>query len=283
MASPDRVRSDSENLYFLVQLLDVLRIGLEAYQNKRFAAWLVISARLHQLLTDTARRKTPVALRVLPELTLHPMKQDLRQRQLEYILASPVSIHYSRPNVNLEIFETSRMRIPINDWLEQIAYIVDSNEITLRELIVNSRDKLGGGHYDPVLDPATQKIEKILTFVHHDDRTLVFADYLVAIAIYVLPQLEARLIGALGNGYRVQGMIEKAAEFFDVALQKLTDQGDLQGQSEQWNNLGYLAYTTGDFGKAKQYYENAQRINLALGWQEAIDNVNYNLQVVDTP
>jgi tetratricopeptide (TPR) repeat protein len=280
MTTAGRTRQSEENLYLLVEVLDVLRIAIEAYQDGHQSAWLIISARLHQLLTDKAKKQIPLALRVIPELELHPMRQNLRDREVDFILASPVGIHSTEKGFSLEIFDTSKLRVSLSDWLNQIAYIIESDEITLQQLIEEPRHQAGAVHFDPVLRPSMRRIEGILLYAFVGEKQLSFRDYLVAIGAYVQAELNAQTIAALGNGYRQQANFEKTSEFYESALQSFIEIKDLQGQSEQWNNKGYLAYLQGDFAVAKKYYQIAQNLNQQLGWKDATVNVNNNLAIV---
>jgi tetratricopeptide (TPR) repeat protein len=280
MVSTGRTRNQEENLYILVEILDVLRIGIEAYRKERSAAWLIISARLHQLLADRTNRQLPLALRVIPDLQLHAMKQNLRNRKVDFSMASPVSIHSTEYGFGLEIFDTSKLRIDLSDWFEQIAYIIDHNEITLKQLIEEPRHQAGAVHFDPILRPSTHRIEGVLLYATIGEKQLSFRDYIFAMGEYVQAEMNGQLTAALGNGYRQEGNFDKASEFYEAALQSFLEIEDIQGQSEQWNNKGYLAYLRGDFATAKKFYQTAQQLNKRLGWEEAIVNVNNNLAAV---
>ena len=73
-----RERGNEETLYHMAQSLEVLDIGIEAYKEKKHSAWMIISGRLHELLTDTSPygKGIPLAMRLMPALKLHPLKND---------------------------------------------------------------------------------------------------------------------------------------------------------------------------------------------------------------
>lgn len=228
-----RVRSNQETLYQLVQVLEVLSIGLDAYRAGRYSAWMIISARLHQLLTDRANGNTPLALRVLPWLSFHPTIYSVRNTGNEVldIMLCPATIRMTPKDIQIEIFDLSQPRISlVEDWLKQLAYIIQRKPLTIQDFITFPRHQAGGVHYDPTPKDKMPLIEGVLLGISNTKHRLSFHDYVVALGEYVHYAIENQLVEALGNGYMNSSNVEKAGTFFKKGLADAEQRNDLQGQ-----------------------------------------------------
>ena len=198
-----RIRKPEEALYHMVEVLDVLRLGIDTYKNGRTSAWMIVSAYLHQLLVDKTKGNRPLAERVVPSVKLHPMFIDISSA------TSLMHVPFKITASNLEIFDWSQPRIPLNAWLKQVTYIQPQNQhgepITIEEMIQMPRHQAGGVHFDEEVSDMMRLIEGVLTFVRISDQQLSYRDLIVAIGEYVYTELNSDLIGCLGNGYASVG------------------------------------------------------------------------------
>lgn len=259
---PARTRKPEEALYHLVEVLDVLRLGIDTFRDGRKSTWMIVSAYLHQLLIDKTNGNKPLAARVIPSLKLHPILFNASSK--ESLRHAPVSI----TNSNLEIFDWSKPRIPLDDWLSQVAYIQLKNQqgisITIGELIKMPRHQAGGVHFDEEVADTMHLIEGVLTFAHIGEYQLTYRDYLVAIGDYVLTELNSDLMGCLGNGYLGLGQEAKAKEFLQTAirLSRVVENRDLL--LEQLTNLGKFHYKILELSKSELCYTEALSISQSL-------------------
>ncbi len=266
-----KTRTTQENLEFMIESLDALRIGVDAYQDGNNAAWMIVSARLYQLLIDCSNSNTPVALRTLTNLELHPLIDNYRNSDLELIVAgggirlSPNSLEFVCP------FDLASRRIPLSRWLEQVPMVHDRTYITLKNLIRYSRNTLGGGHFDDkVSNSIARNIESGIVTRLAGRVKPGFQGYIVAIGEYIHKQLTLQLALSIGNGHIRKKNWDDATEMLHGSLSFAKEQNDLQGQSEALHQLGAVALESGDYPLAIEHYTNAQHLNLELGWSTAI-------------
>lgn len=197
-----RQRTDDEALKLLVDVLDVVSIGVEQYKVGRTAAWLIVSNRLHQLLQDRTARPgndLPLALRVFPAIELHPLRHpiDLEAMKAVGIVTQLVaqSFEFDANSIRGTVkFDTTKPKISLEDWLKQVVAVNDGVPVTLDQLIQASRHKSGGVHFDRNVNPTEHYIETLLTVVEKGHERPVFTDYLVSIAEYAHSELQAMVV-----------------------------------------------------------------------------------------
>ncbi|MCL5108046.1 MAG: tetratricopeptide repeat protein [Chloroflexi bacterium] len=248
---PVRVRASDENLFQLVETLCALHIGIEAFRNGKRAGWMIVSAYLHQMLTDTSRGNSPLATRVIPALHLHPLRKPVPKAGVEYLMCSPVSIAWSEGHCQLEpLFGLDEKRIPLDDWLTQPAFVQHhdgaGHVIYLREVITAPRDQAGGVHFDASVDRNTALVEGLFSFIQGPENRPTFRDYLVAMGEYVHAEITGQLMGYLGNGYVSVKDYDEARQFYEEALAICRREGNLQGICEQLTHFGYFCGLIGN-------------------------------------
>ena len=271
-----RVRADQENLYQLVEVLDVLKIGIDTYKKGNKAAWMIVSAYLNQLLTDNSRGK-PLALRVMPLLDFHPILNPVIDKDESgspiWLLNCPVNISFNKNDIKLEIFDMNRKRVKLNKWLQQIIYVQPFNNqgipIRLEHIINEPRKKAGGVHFDPKIEGHMVLIEGMLGFAQSQKGRLSYKDYIVAIGEYVHKEISSQLMGDLGNGYLSEGNIKKAESFYRNALRINLKTKSLQGQSEQLNRLSCVSSKNSNFTKSINLCKKALVISKSIN----LDNI----------
>lgn len=274
-----RERDDQENLEQIVSTLQALEIGITAYREGKSAGWMIVSAYLHQLLTDTSRG-FPLIKRLFNEFGFHPLRHDLSGSEQKYLLRVETVIQST--SKFSEIFNLDAQIIPLDTWLEQVVYIQifqdKGHPITIKKLITEPRHQGGGVHFDPKVYRDFHLVEGMFSFLIGDKRP-TYRDYLVIIGEYIHDRVNYELMGALGNGYRGQGMFEKAEEFLTTALQNAMTAGDLNSQCIQLQNLGYLYSQQTKSTLAAQHYEEAKQVNEKVGDIETKQSILRNLAV----
>ncbi len=278
--SPEiRERDNQENLQQMVSTLQALEIGITAYHEGKSAGWMIVSAYLHQLLTDTAGGD-PLLKRLFVEFGFHPLHHDLSGSENRYLLRADTIIH---PGSKFsDIFDLDARIIPLDAWLKQVIYTQAYHDqgypITIRELIIRPRHQGGGVHFDPKVRLDFHLVEGMFSFFSGEER-VTFRDCLVIIGEYIHARITYELMGALGNGYREQGLIEKAEEFLNTSLQNARKAEDLHSQCIQLQNLGYLYSQQRKQFLAAQHYEEAKQVNEILGDFETEQSILRNLTV----
>lgn len=266
----NRIRSSQETLHELVENLEVIRIALEAYRGDRKAAWRIVSARLHLLLTDRSRSNEPLALRVLPELRLHPLRRQANPGLgVEMLIDCPIEIRFNPDQATLHPFDMGGQPLAVDQWLKQTLYY-EHEEIRIIDLITLPRHQAGGVHFDPRLDGTLLKIERMFSFVRPPG-SLSFRDLLTAIGEYVVYLIENRLIEALANGYVDNGDAEKAREFFEFGLAKAREHDDVSGSCDQLLGLAWALESSDNSETALSFLVQALTEARASGIQKAVD------------
>ena len=98
-------------------------------------------------------------------------------------------------------------------------------------------------------------IEGMFSFVHLENHTLSFRDYIFAIGCYLHEELTVQLMNALANGYASQGEFEKAKEFYAEVQRKTKESGNLQELGYVLGNLGFFHNNyLKDYSEAASYY-----------------------------
>lgn len=275
---PARIRKPEEALYHLVEVLDVLRLGVDTYKSGRTSTWMIISAYLHQLLVDKTNGNRPLATRVIPSLKLHPMYIDISST------ASLMQAPFRITDSGLDIFDWKRPRIPLDDWLKQVAYIQPQNQhgvpITLEDLIQMPRHQAGSVHFDEEIGDAMCLIEGVLTFVRVGDNQLSYRDYLMAIGDYIQSELNSDLMGCLGNGYVGQGNYPKAKEFLQTAINLSRAVGNSHLLCEQLADLGRLHYHLQELSQSEKCYKEALSICQSISDQEMVFKCQRSLAII---
>lgn len=280
-----RVRADQENLYQLVEVLDLLKIGIDAYKRGKKAAWMIVSAYLHQLLTDISKGK-PLALRVMPGLDFHPIINPITDNdefgKPLWLLNCPVNISFNKDNFNLNIFDFNKKRIQLQKWLNKTIYVQPHKEqgipIKMKHAITEPRKKGGGVHFDLEIEGPMVLIEGMLAFAQSPKGRLSYKDYIIAIGEYIHSEISSQLMGDLGNGYLSEGNFKKAEEFYRNALRINLRTKSLQGQSEQLNRLSCVYYRFGDLKKAIKFCKKSYIIGKAIDGYD-IYLINKNLLI----
>ncbi len=237
---------------------------------------MIVSAYLHQLLTDTSRGD-PLK-RLFNGFDFHSLNRDLSGSEEKYLMRVDTIIQ-STSKFN-EVFNLDTRTIPLDSWLEQVVYIQTYQDkgypITIKKLITEPRHQGGGVHFDPKVYRDFHLVEGMFSFFIGDKKP-TYKDYLVIIGEYIHTRVTYELMGALGNGYRSQGLFEKAEEFLVTALQNAKTAGDLHSQCIQLQNLGYLYSQKEKPALAMQQYEEAKQVNEMLGDLETKQSILHNL------
>jgi tetratricopeptide (TPR) repeat protein len=266
-----RIREEHEYLSQLVEVLDVLKIGIDAFKEGKKSAWMIISAFLFQLLLDYSRNNKPLAIRVMPPLDFHFLKSnisDIDDDGKPYWIFNYFNLNF----LNNGLFDFEKKRLPLKKWLKQTIYIEKDQEkgfpVNIEKLLYWPRRQGGGVHFDKEVAKETQIIERSLSFIQIGQDRLSFRDYLFAIGDYVYSEMSSQLMGDLGNGYLSQGNYEKAKEFFEAALSINREVGSIQGQSEQLNRIGWLNFKLKDYDTAIRFCEEALSLSYKINGNE---------------
>ncbi len=140
----------------LDQSLEALEINLEAYERGRAAGWLGVASQLYVLLCDQAG---PLVDRVSPELSLHPLMQDVSQKSVKYLLYLP-KVSFGPDGMALDLFDLEKPALPFAEWLEQTVAVLNVGNtgiyVTIRDLIIEVRNQAGPGHFTPTVRETAQ-------------------------------------------------------------------------------------------------------------------------------
>lgn len=215
-------RQQDEYRDHLALVLDALEINLEAYKNGRVGGWLAISTQLYILLVDPSRGQ-PLITRLLADFTLHPInKPDISRKPTKYLL------HFSREVV----FDKTKPKLPLKDWLDQTLDVLHINTsgkskgvyISIRELIEETRNQAGGGHFDPKIRETIRAttgfklVEEGKSIPYHIKR-------LIEISEYIIPEIRSQYQNRYQGDARVEShmMVLRGLSYVKSEFDKKVD------------------------------------------------------------
>ena len=213
-----RRREENEFQAEFLRSLDRLQRYLDAYYQDDNDAWQDMVGKLSILLCD--RTPIPLAEKIIPNLSLHPLILDITGIKENYQLYDAVRKSYTPTGIIFELFDLSRPKLPLEEWLQQtVLYISEETPkeilesipwesdsyigmiknipntlknrgtaITLYDLIWESRSQMGIGHFTPTVRSAMQTTESVLI---RDKRKYIsyHAKCIIAISEYVVLEL----------------------------------------------------------------------------------------------
>ena len=187
----EKRRRPEETRMYVETVLNLLEKRLRAYKDGETEEWLAISNLLFILLCDTSKA-SPVAKRVIPELSLHPLRQNASNERRKYLLYVP-AIEFDEDSMWLDLFDQERPRIPLAKWLGQVVVVLaPKGEITLEGIIRKVRHQEGGGHYDPEVGD-TVYATTAFKLQERGKPEPFHVKCLIAIAEYVVGQIRRQL------------------------------------------------------------------------------------------
>lgn len=181
-----------EHLHLAVECLE---INIDAYWKGRRGGWLAVVGQLYVLLCDN--HLGPLVEQVIPNFTLHELTNDLSQEPDNQLLYIPV-IQIPAPLGGPQLFDPSRPGMALDEWLDQTVIILSGRDsgvpLTIRTLISAARNKLGPGHYVPVLrkwkeEERRAKAALENTLLEGGQQRPIVEKYLIVIAEHVVSQI----------------------------------------------------------------------------------------------
>ena len=178
----------------LEEQLESLDLNIQAYRHGRTAGWLAVPNRLYILLCR-GKRAAPLAPKVIPDFSLHPLLHDMSPEREEYLLKLP-TVLFDNQGFELQLFDLEQRRIPLSKWLSQTVAILPGAEspvyITVEQVIRYARHQAGGAHVDP---RPGETIRAASSWVFRERRQArpFLVKCLIAIGEYVLSEIRAQL------------------------------------------------------------------------------------------
>ena len=152
----------------LSDLLTVLETGVFLYDICKLEEFLpIIAAKLRILLCDT--QNNSIILKINDNFMIYPTTGN-------YLLLDKYSKTKSKIIMETDLFDVTKEKISLNDWLDQIIYSDETNLVylSIREIIRTWADKNGGAHVDE------NRSEKNLYSI------ALFKEHLKAISLFII-------------------------------------------------------------------------------------------------
>lgn len=218
-----RTRNHPEFQNEFVRSLNRLSRQLKNYQNGDVDAWQDMATKLFILLCD--RTPVPLAKRIMPNVSLHPLLVDISEIKHDYSLIDAVKKHFDANGITFDLFDLSKPKIGLEEWLQQSVLYVreetpnevldkipwvsdgkgmmfkdipeellgESTDATLELIISEARNQMGGGHFTPSVRAIMQATESVIV-KEKGIVTSFHAKCIVAIAEYITTELEQQWI-----------------------------------------------------------------------------------------
>lgn len=188
-----RLKTNLENIQGIKSSLEVIEIGINAYNSGKLASWQPIVVELYKLLVD--KSSGPLAVLVFPHLHLHPMLiiiPPLKKGDTPDLLFDPVR-KYFKPGekIKVEIFDETKAKIPLSKWLQQIFLVSNSYYFTIEKYLDILRHN-EGAHY---ATKTGRQIEatKLWLIIEQGTTQTNIEKYMAALGQYILNQLKGEL------------------------------------------------------------------------------------------
>lgn len=276
---PVQPRSGEENRRQLEDILVVLKLNIDAFKAGKTQTWMVLSAYLHQLLTDQSRGD-PLVKRIFTSVAFHPLRKDLANAQVNFLLAAP-GMSYDEKGVQVHLFDLNRPRIPLDDWLLQVPLINEGQPIQIKSILRVPRNEGGGAHFDPHTTDDMRIIDRMLTVFDRGQEASYFKYVIASIAEYVYFELLGKMYSAFASSNLKQKQFGEAKKYIELALNINRQSGDLEGQCLQLTNLGLVHLETKNDQEARICLSEALSIGKQVGDTEIIQTASAALQILD--
>jgi hypothetical protein len=194
MEETNSVTGHYENLQYLVDALQIIEGNYKGFHEGQYPNYRVIAGQLRMLLCDKNQGKeNSLALKVFPDLTLHPLRKKLPDtHQLLFWMSASIT---GIPNAArfVDVFDCNATPIPLNEWRNQVGVFLDGKTYTLGQMIKSVAEKDGGSHVDDKPDDYLVSARKMY---HKGDDLRATAHHepmMIAIGEYVVEELRRRL------------------------------------------------------------------------------------------
>ncbi len=135
--------------------VDAIELNVDAYLTGRKAGWLGVGSQLFILLCDP-NPKTSLLGRLLPDIKFHPLTTQIERPKdkddITWLIHSSAPVHFDEAKISVELFDTSKPKLPMAKWLKQIIGVHNFEDkghyVTIEDLIRFSRNQMGPGHFD---------------------------------------------------------------------------------------------------------------------------------------
>lgn len=186
-----RERTLNERVEGVRRALESIEIGIDAYHEGKLQGWQQVVIQLYKLLLD--KESGPLVSVTFPDLALHPMTVEVPKPNPGDILFFMLGrVHLSPRMFSVELFDETKLRIPLSDWLQQILFVLDSREYSIARFIRILRHS-EAAHFGVKTGQdveATRAIRIIQSGITQSNAEA----YTVALGDYVLKQLKERLL-----------------------------------------------------------------------------------------
>lgn len=202
---------NQKNLENLLDSLDIIERNCQSFHEGHYPDYQTVAGKLRILLCDTNRGiDNSLALKVFPELRLHPMRNALtaekvriRLEELRKIDPSVgYPIHWEPYGITgipaqvkyVNVFDLEGSNIPLTEWLNQYGVILDATPFTLKDMIKSVADKGGGAHFDENPNDYLAKASKVWHQGAQRRGTGQHEPIIIAIGEYVVHELRRQLV-----------------------------------------------------------------------------------------
>jgi hypothetical protein len=210
MDQTSRSPPDLRSVEYLTDALDLIERSCKSFRDGHYPDYRVIAGQLRILLCDTRNNKdNSLALRVFPELRLHPMRnrvtpdeihrreEDVRRvvpecgEMLTWIPATVTGMPEALRFV--DVFDTGASPIPLGEWREQIGVVLGGQLFSLKKIIKSVAEKDGGSHVDDTPDEYLVSARKMHHKGPHRRATAHHEPMMIALGEYVVDELRRQL------------------------------------------------------------------------------------------
>lgn len=274
MATTPRGPEEDENQFW--ESLEVLDIGVDAFNEGKLSAWMIISARLYIFFIDRSNGNIPLALRLISDLQLHPLYAQADSASANLVPSHPVvrvknGIYSMDPLFNLQ-----EPRIPLPQWLDQVPMIINFKPIDIRTIIKETRLQSGGGHFDENVRPLTKSIEQSVLITQQGRQAAGFHFFLAAIGAYIYDELMSQM-ERLAGVHWIDIDVERAKFFLERALERNHRLANWQGEAETLNSIGAMNINHGQNKEAVELLIKADALVAHINCPEVKVLIAHNL------
>lgn len=145
--------------------IDAIQINVDAYLTGRKAGWLAVGSQIYVLLCDP-NPKSSLLGKLIPSIKFYPVTTQIdrpkNKDDVTWILHSPAPVHFDEGNISVELFNTSKPKLPMIKWLKQVIGVHNFEDkghyVTIENLIHYARNQMGPGHFDTEWDEISKSL-----------------------------------------------------------------------------------------------------------------------------
>lgn len=189
------LRSPEDYVSFLIGTTRVLDANSRLFHDEGILeSWMPIASALFVILVDKDARKPRLIERVLPNVKFKPVFDGTPPEEFPSLglttLLPMMQTYLGDGRVRYEVINHRAEKIPLIDWLSQIAMVQAGKLISVERLIKDARHEEGAGHYSDKLSPVAEAHRSMF---FGGIPIAVYAPYIAALGEYISSEIKAQL------------------------------------------------------------------------------------------